>query len=153
VNGIATEIKDLVFKVHYENGPKGMRAVIVCDEEPRIRVHGSAFGVIPTWAIDVVLPSNMEELTQSFFKVATRGNGGKGIVLKARTRVGDTGAHVLDIDAEAEGLNNFLVRMGFKIARRKLIPPDEAFEDLTRYLRDGHKCFGADIDAFAAETK
>ncbi len=153
VNGIATEVKDLVFKVHYESTPKGLRSVIVCDEEPKIRVHGSAFGVIPTWAIDVVLPSNMEELTQSFFRVATRGNGGKGIVLNARTRVGDTGAHVLDIDAEAEGLNNFLVRMGFKIARRKLIPPDEAFEDLTAYLRGGHAAFAKDIDAFAAETK
>ena len=153
VNGISTEIKDLIFKVHYENGPKGMRTLITCDEEPRIRVHGSAFGVIPTWAIDVVLPSNMEELTKSFFQVATRGNGGKGIVLKGATRIGDTGAHVLDIDAEAEGLNNFLVRLGFKLARRKLIPPDDAFEDLTQYLRDGHKCFGADIDAFAVEGR
>src|SRR5581483_7369262 len=130
VNGIVTEVKDLVMKVHYESTPKGLRSTIVCDEEPKIRVHGSAFGVIPTWAIDVVLPSNMEELTKSFFHVATRGNDGKGIVITAGTRVGENGVSVFDVDAEAEALNNFLVRLGFKLARKKLIPPEEAISDL-----------------------
>lgn len=153
VNGIATEVKDLCFKVHYESTEKGLRSVIVCDEEPKIRVHGSAFGVIPTWAIDVVLPGNMEELTKNFFRVATRGNEGKGIVLEAGTRPGDSGAHVFDLHAEAEGLNNFLVRLGFKLARKKLIPPDDALDDLGQYLRGGHTAFSKDLEGFAADAK
>lgn len=153
VNGIVTEVKDLVFKVHYESTPTGLRSRIVCDEEPKIRVHGSAFGVIPTWAIDVVLPGNMQELTQSFFHVVTRGNGGKGIVVVARTRSGSNGANVLDLDMEAEGLNNFLVRLGFKLARKKLIPPDDALADLAAYLRGGHAALTKDFEGFAAEAK
>jgi hypothetical protein len=153
VNGIATEIRDLVFKVHYESGPAGMKARIVCDQEPKVRVHGSAFGVIPTWAIDVVIPGNMEELTRSFFHVATRGNGGRGLVITAGTRVSASGVNVFDLDAQAEGLNNFLVRLGFKIARRKLIPPDDAVTDLARYLRDGHVAATKDIEDFAASVK
>jgi hypothetical protein len=60
---------------------------------------------------------------------------------------------LIDLDARAEGLNNFLVRLGFKIARRKLIPPDEALDDLAKYLRGGHAAFTADIEGFAADQK
>ena len=154
VNGICTEVKDLAFKVHYESGAKGMSSVIVCDEEPKVRVHGSAFGVLPTWAIDVVIPGNMEELTRSFFHVVTRGNGGKGMVIRADTRVSaNSGVSVFDLDGEAEGLNNFLVRLGFKLARKKLIPPDDAIDDLAHYLRDGHAALTKDIEEFAAGVK
>lgn len=153
VNGIVTEIKDLVFNVHYENTSQGLRAAMVCDTEPKVRVHGSAFGVIPTWAIDVVVPGNMEELTRSFFHVVTRGNDGKGIVVRADTRVGANGTHLLDLDMQAEGLNSFLVRMGFKIARRKLIPPDDALDDIGHYLRAGHAALTKDIEDFAATVK
>ncbi len=154
VNGICTEVKDLAFKVHYENGVKGMNAVIVCDEEPKVRVHGSAFGVLPTWAIDVVIPGNMEELTRSFFHVVTRGNGGKGMVIRADTRISaNSGVSVFDLDGEAEGLNNFLVRLGFKLARKKLIPPDDAIDDLAHYLRDGHAALTKDIEEFATGVK
>ncbi|HZV01658.1 MAG TPA: hypothetical protein VFF73_33415 [Planctomycetota bacterium] len=153
VNGIVTEIKDLMMKVTYESGEKGMRTRIVCDQEPKVRVHGSAFGVIPTWAIDVVIPGNMEELTKSFLKTVTRGNDGKGLVMEAGTRVGENGTNILDFGGEAEGLNNFLVRLGFKIARRKLIPPEEATDDLASYLRAGHAAITKDVEDFAASTK
>jgi hypothetical protein len=150
VNGIVTEVRDLAFKVDYEKTREGMRARIVCDEEPKVRVHGSAFGLIPTWAIDIVLPGNMEELTKSFLRVMTRGNDGKGVVIELSERRGASGGNVATADMTAEGLNNFLVRLGFKIARRKIIPSDDAVDEIAAFLRGGHDAFVSDLDAFAA---
>jgi hypothetical protein len=153
VNGIVTEIHDLKIKVAYEAGAQGMRCRMVHDECPKVRVHGSAFGVIPTWAIDVLIPGNMEELTTSFLRTVATGNDGKGLVMDLDSRLGQSGASVLTFDMQGEGLNNFLVRLGFKLARRKLIPPDDAFEDLSEYLKKGHRAFVSDFETFAADCK
>lgn len=149
VNGITTEIRDFVVKVAYEKTNDGMQSRLVCDEEPKVRVHGSAFGVIPTWAIDVVMPSNMEDLTRNFLRVVTRGNDGKGLVVDLAQR-GSASGNVLELENQAEGLNNFLVRLAFKVARRKLVPPDEAVQELAGFFRAGHDAFTADLEAFAA---
>jgi hypothetical protein len=153
VNGITTEISDLSYSVEYQAGPDGMKARIAFDHEPRVRVRGSAFGIIPTWAIDVVMPSNLEELTTDFLKVMTTGNDGKGIVLDFASRPGKTGTNVLSMDASAEVLNNFLIRLGFKVARQKLVPPEAALDQLAAYFRDGHGAFSADFEQFAQDGK
>lgn len=150
VNGITTEIRDLCFKVDYEKTNDGMHTHIVCDEEPKVRVHGSAFGVIPTWAIDVVMPSNMEDLTRNFLRAVTRGNDGKGLVVDLDQRGGKSGLNVLALENQAEGLNNFLVRLAFKIARRRLVPPEDCVAELAQFFRAGHNAFAADLEAFAS---
>ena len=153
VNGITTEIRDLVFKVDYEKTNDGMKAKIVCDQEPKVRVHGSAFGVIPSWAIDVVIPGNMEELTRSFLRVVTRGNDGKGLVLNLKETEAKSGGNIAGFESQAEGLNNFLVRLAFKIARRKLIPNEEVAAEMGGFLRDWNAAFGGDLEAFASQPK
>ncbi|MBI3723055.1 hypothetical protein HY251_03735 [bacterium] len=153
VNGIVTEVHDLVFKVDYERTQDSMTAKIVLDEEPKVRVHGSAYGVIPTWAIDVFIPGNMEEITRSFFRVLAKGNDGKGLVLEVAERGGKNGSNVLEVSGQHESLNNFLVRLGFKISRRKLIPPEDAVNDIADYLRKGHEAFAKDLADFSADSK
>jgi hypothetical protein len=152
-NGIVTEVHDLVVKVDYTRTQDGMEARFVMDQEPKVRVHGSAYGVIPTWAIDVFIPGNIEELTREFLRVVTRGNEGKGTVIDLSERSGKNGANVAVLDFQQEALNSTLVRIGFKIARRKLIPPQDAVDDLSEYLKKGHAAFEADFDAFVADQR
>jgi hypothetical protein len=153
MNGITTDIRDLDAKVVYERkADESMELHYALDKEPVVQVSGSAFGVVPTWAIDAVIPGNMEDLTREFLRTVTRGNDGKGLDLAIRVQRGQR-TSVLETEGSAEGLNNALVRIAFKIARHKLIPSDEALDDIGRALRGAHAAFGKDLVRFAETIK
>jgi len=89
----------------------------------------------------------MEDLTREFIHTLARGNDGKGIQGEVRIRRGAR-TSVLDVDVAAEALNNALVRIGFKLARRRLIPDAAAVADIARAMRGTHAAFGKDLTAF-----
>ncbi len=158
MNGITTEMRDLNFKVTYARQPKDPKVVngegesmalrYVLDEEPVVKVSGSAFGIVPTWAIDILIPGNIEDLTREFMRTVAKGNDGKGLEATFQVQRGARSS-VFELNGSAEGLNNALVRIGFKVARRKLIPGEQALDDIGRAMRGAHVAFTRDLARFA----
>ena len=44
----------------------------------KIEVGGSVYGVIPVWMVDLLIPSNVQEIMNSFFQTLAMGNDGNG---------------------------------------------------------------------------
>lgn len=153
VNGIVTDVRDFDLDAVYARG-KGDRIDLdlALTTEPAISVGGSAFGLVPTWAIDVFIPGNIKDLTKEFFRTLAKGNDGRGLRTFIRSRRGEK-TSILELGGEAEGLNNGLVRLAFKIARRKLIPNEAAVNDIGRALRGMHSAFSEDLATFAAANR
>jgi hypothetical protein len=150
VNGIVTEVRDLDLDATYRRGARdAVDLDLAMSGEPAVSVSGSAFGIVPTWAIDVFIPGNLQELTRAFFRTLAKGNDGRGLRTFVRSRRGQRST-VVELGGEAEGLNNGLIRLGFKIARHKLIPGEAAVKDIARSLRGAQAAFTQDLSAFAA---
>lgn len=116
---------------------------------PGIRVEGRALGFLPTGLVDAFIPGNMESLTRDFFEVATRGNGGKGVV--ARFDVGSDGPSGQGVFAGSlavEALDNFLVKTGVGIVNDRVLPSDDASDDNERFAAELHDAFVKDLGRF-----
>ncbi|TGK29532.1 hypothetical protein EHQ12_17415 [Leptospira gomenensis] len=92
-------------------------------------VSGGFSYVIPTWAIDFVIPGNLESIIREFTDTLVRANGDKGtkVVLSWNRELGKT---FLRTHLESEFLDNFLIRFGLKIWNHKVLPSEEAREDI-----------------------
>jgi hypothetical protein len=153
VNGITTEVHDLRFKAVYEKTADGMRSELVFDEEPTIHVRGAAYGLVPAWELDIAVPGGLEGLTRDFYRVLTKGNGGRGLRFATTVCSGKDGSTVATAESEADFLNNWIIRLGFKVANRALHPPDDVLEALTSFVKEGEVAFAKDLEAFAADTQ
>ncbi|MCO5169264.1 MAG: hypothetical protein M9894_23210 [Planctomycetes bacterium] len=154
MNGILTDVRGLEVDGLYERRPDGADLTGRLTRVPQVVVSGNAFGFLPSWAIDIVLPSNLAELTTEFFTAICRGDGGRGATfgLRARQREAD-GPATLALSGQVEVLNSLLIRLGFRIANQKLLPGEKAREELWTLLARARDAFERDLGGFSRVMK
>lgn len=149
VNGIETRVRGLELRSTYLEQPLGADLVTTITRPPVVAVSGSAYGFLPTWAIDVVIPGNIEELTREFLTTACTGNDGRGITLGLQARqAGPQGAATLRSFGACEVLNSLLVQLAARIANEKLLPSEAARGQLWAVFQEAHQAFLADFQAW-----
>lgn len=111
---------------------------------PNVSVEGAAAGII-----DVLIPGNIQSLTQDFFRRAVQGNSKHGIAMRAalgsETRNGDG---VLEGSFDLEALDSGLVKMGVGMVNDRLMPSAAVFDDAKRILGEMHDAFIADLSRY-----
>ena len=95
----------------------------------RFRVTGGFLYVIPYWAINWVIPSNLEEIIHEFTKTLTEANDGKGSQIALQVS-NDSSGNFLKTSLNINILDNFFVRFGLNIWNRRFLPSDDAKEQL-----------------------
>lgn len=154
VNGIETKVRDLVLESTYLEHPAGADLVTTITRAPAVAVSGSAYGFLPTWAIDVVIPGNMEELTREFLSTACTGNQGRGVTFCLQSRQhGRDGPATLRTFGSCEILNSLLVQIAARIANEKLLPSAAAREQLWTIFQEAHQSFLADFQVFKDQVR
>ena len=155
VNGIETRVRDMVLRSTYIEHAGGCDLLTEVTQPPTVAVSGSAYGFLPTWAIDVVIPGNMEELTREFLTTACQGDDGRGLrlALHSRQAGGKNGPATVQVCAQTEVLNSLLVRIAAQIANEKLLPSAEVREEIWTVFAEAHQAFLADFQEFAAQVR
>lgn len=154
MNGILTEVRGLEVDGVYARRPDGADLTGRLTRVPQVAVSGNAFGFLPSWAIDIVLPSNLAELTTEFFTAICKGDDGRGatFALRARQREAD-GPATLALAGQVEVLNSLLIRLGFRIANQKLLPGEQARDELWALFARARDAFERDLHGFSRVLK
>jgi hypothetical protein len=111
---------------------------------PNVAVEGAAAGII-----DVLIPGNIQSLTQDFFRRAALGNNNKGIAIQVVA-----GSEQRDVDGVLEGsfeldaLDSRLVKMGVGMVNDRIMPNSEVVADGKRILTELHDAFAADLSRY-----
>ncbi|MCB1157927.1 MAG: hypothetical protein H7A25_02825 [Leptospiraceae bacterium] len=99
------------------------------------QVSGGFSHIVPAWLIDMFIPGNIEELIQHFTETMVRANSGTGSFVHLGFTKKDS--FLFRIQAESEFLNNFLVRFGLKVWNYRILPYEEARDDIRKFLQTG----------------
>lgn len=114
-----------VFVNHPDNGSLSFRILKV----ETFEVSGGFSYVIPTWAINLVIPGNLESIIHEFTETLVHANGDKG-TKAALFWNREAGKTTMKTHVESEFLDNFFIRFGLKIWNHKVLPSEEAREDI-----------------------
>lgn len=149
VLGIEVAIRRMKIDMKYVPGPTGLRLNASARTMPEVEVGGAALGFIPAALVDVFIPSNIEELSNSFLRTAVEGNHGRGAVVEVRhDRPSTEDNATIEVAAGVEALDNFLVTLGMGIAADRIIPDEDEASDIERGLWDAHLAFKSDLARF-----
>ncbi len=156
-SGIRGEIRDIVVSGRYDRTDRGAALATRVTGKPKVTFRGAAFGVIPTWMVDVLIPSDMTTLTDDFFRVLVDGRDGDGattaVAIERRHGPGGTEPLVLEGRADLEILNNALINFAIKIANRRILPHDETRDQVLEFLREGFEALREDTQRFADRAR
>jgi hypothetical protein len=143
--GLKLDVVSLTVPLDYFPDNRGLN-LKVCLVQPPDVVHagGRAFGFLPLWLIDMLIPSNVQEITGDFFQALAIANDGRGSMLEFEGTSGTEGKNHFLTKAEAEVLSNGTIKMGFNMQRRfareqqKLIAEFNLFDEQLRkaFYRD-----------------
>lgn len=158
LNGITTEVRGLEVDGTYAQGDGGAVLTARVSRVPTVAVGGTAFGILPSWAIDVMIPGNIGELTTELLTVLCKGDGGRGATFSLRARqamteTGRDGPSTLELSGQLEVLNSLLIRLGFQIANQKLLPDEDVRAEVWDLFTRAHGALEQDLASFAQVMK
>ena len=134
--GLHLDIASLQIQFDYRFDGRGVDFKTCLLHPPdRIETGGRAFGFLPLWLIDMLIPSNVEKITQDFFQVLASGNKGQGGRFEIASLRQTPLQNILFIGAGGEVLANGTIKLGFRLQRqfaakqKKLIAELKAFKE------------------------
>ena len=120
--------------VEYANGQDGLRLKASMRQSPRaVAISGRVLGVFPVWLVDLLIPSNVEEITVNFLETLVKSNGGQGAELELGSPPPQPRNNSLWLRADAEIASNGTLKLGSHFQRamavdlQKLLSQASAF--------------------------
>lgn len=150
VNGIRMIIRNIKLYQTYTHKKDTTSIDFLLKDTPIIqKVDGSAYGIVPVWLIDLLLPSNLETLMKDFFQALAKGRQGQGWFLKIQTH--STPNNRIDMAVGSEILSNGIIKIGLKIAADILIPDRETSQEIASFGKVFWHAFVSDYFRFRYE--
>jgi hypothetical protein len=144
--GVVVKIENLKSDLWYEPHGTYARLHVSQTSMPKVEIEGAALGFLPTGLIDAFIPGNMHDLTLDFFRVATKGNDGKGVSFWIHVGAEQADSDgVLETGFDIEALDNSLVKMGVGMVNDRLVPRAEVIADSKALLSAIHAGFVQDL--------
>jgi hypothetical protein len=133
VHGLKINTGNIGAYLRYTTNNENLSFFAKLTHMPQGKVSGALFGVLPTWLIDLSIPSDLQTLMNSFTETVYKANNGEGsraeIAWKKRA-----GQAVLHASASTEFLENRFIRIGMKIWVKKFRPNEHVQEDIRRFI-------------------
>ena len=124
--GLRLDIESLPIAVDYLFGDDGLVFKACLWQPPNtIAAGGWAFGFIPLWLVDVLIPSNVEELTRNFFQTLALGNDRQGTIIELESSGAREQHNIIRLQSDSEVLANGTIKLAFNL-QRKLIARQQA---------------------------
>jgi hypothetical protein len=143
--GLNLDIASLQVPISYRFDGRGVHLKAAILHPPdTVKAGGRAFGFLPLWLIDMLIPSNVEKITHDFFQTLANGNDGQGSRLEVASRQRTPLQNMLLVTAVGEVLANGTIKLAYNLQRqfaaeqKKLIAELKAFKEQlwTAFYRD-----------------
>jgi hypothetical protein len=118
---------------HNDGGPHLMARLVQTPQ--KIEVDGSVYGVIPVWMVDLLIPSNVQEVMNSFFQTLAKGNDGNGSMIRIDSFAEHALKQSLLLNTDAEVLANGTLKLGFNLQRNFFSMPPELFVEIRAFKK------------------
>lgn len=115
-NGLLFTTKGIRILADYESSKDRMLFILRSDNLVDTEVSGRALYILPTWTVDMLLPTSMEELIYDFSTVMIQANGGEGTVFKIVLDTRNPNDNKMHVFASTEFIDNFFIRFGARMA-------------------------------------
>jgi hypothetical protein len=116
--GLHFDIEGLQIAFEYANGEDGLRLKASLKQSPRaVVISGRVLGVFPVWLVDLLIPSNVEEITVNFLETLIKSNGGQGAEIEFGSPPPQLRNNSLWLRADAEIVSNGTLKLGSHFQR------------------------------------
>jgi len=124
--GLRLNIESLPIALDYINQDDDLEIKVCLWQPPEaIKTRGWAFGFIPLWLINALIPSNVEEITTNFFRTLALGNNGYGTQINLKSLGMREMKNHIRLQAATEVLGNGTIKLAFNM-QRKMVAKQEA---------------------------
>ncbi|TGK00288.1 hypothetical protein EHQ53_09705 [Leptospira langatensis] len=96
-------------------------------------VSGAFAYFAPSWAINIFVPGNLQSIIYEFTETVVKANNGKGTSVVLRWDR-DASKTLMKTQIETEFLDNFFIRFGLKIWNNRVLPDEDAKDDIRAVL-------------------
>lgn len=119
IMGLHLDMVALPLTLDYFSGGNTKRLEAQLNQPPEsITASGYVMKVIPVWLVDLIIPSNIEDIARKFFRTLAASNGGKGAIFEYGNYPPKALNRNLWVRTDAEVLANGMVRFAFNLSRR-----------------------------------
>jgi len=119
----------VVLDYRYSDGGPHLKARLV-QAPQKIEAGGSVYGVIPIWMVDLLIPSNVQEIMNNFFQTLAMGNDGNGSVIRIYSFPEQASKQSFLLNTNAEVLANGTIKLGFNLQRKFFAMPPELLVEI-----------------------
>jgi len=147
--GVTTEINDVKGVINYTENGDNAYLKMQMTQIPTVKIRGAALGIVPKGLINALMPGSIEALTLDLWETAIKGNNGQGIVAEMNFIHNEDQLTQLQLNAQFEALDNFMIRTGVAIVNDRIIPSEAVTNDFRALISDTFKAFGDDLQDYA----
>jgi hypothetical protein len=116
--GLHFDIEGLQIVVEYANSEDGLLLKASLKQSPRaVAISGRMLGVFPVWLVDLLIPSNIEDIISDYFKTLAQSNAGQGAEIQFGSPPPQPLNNSLWLRADAEIKSNGTLKLGSSIQR------------------------------------
>lgn len=133
VHGLKINTGNIGAYLRYQSNPERMSFFAKVTSMPEGKISGALFGILPTWLIDMSIPSDLQTLMNKFSQTAFKANGGEGTRAEIAWKKKSGQAH-MHLSASTEFLDNRFIRIGMKIWVKKFRPNEGVQEDIRMFI-------------------
>ena len=136
VVGLQFKIDGVQTVLDYANGDHGLYLRAGMKQAPQaVAVSGRAFGFLPVWLIDFLIPSNIEEIVSDYFETLANSNDGRGAELEIGSLPPGVGGNSIWLRAEADIISNGAGNLGFNIQRAMPIDQEKLLTQIRAFRK------------------
>jgi len=134
VVGLRLNIESLPIAVDYMNRDRELEIKACLWQPPEtIKTRGWAFGFIPLWLVNALIPSNIEEITTNFFRTLALGNDGEGTHINLVSQGGREMKNRIYLQAGTEILGNGTIKLAFNLQRKMIDKQDALLKEIQAF--------------------
>jgi hypothetical protein len=131
--GVEVNSGEALTRIDYQRLPQGARFDLRVIDIPTPEISGRALGVVPLFLVDVMIPSNIEELARQFVTVLAKGNHGEGSWMQIQWDESRPADAVVRLQAHTELLDNRFVNIALRAWGRRIHPDPATIEEIARF--------------------
>lgn len=146
VHGLKINTGNVGAYLRYQANAERMSFYTKLTQMPEGKISGALFGVLPTWLIDMSIPSDLQTLMNKFSQTIYKANNGEGSFAQIAWKK-QSGQATFHANASTEFLENRFIRIGMKIWVRKFRPNENVQDDIRRFIGSLTRALLADLNA------
>jgi hypothetical protein len=145
--GLHFLMDELNITLRYSNKKQGPHLVAQINQPPKeVKAYGRAFGFFPIWLIDLLIPSNVEDIRRNFYETLAMSNEGKGARIEAGSFSNHPSGHTFWFTTDTDVLANGTIKMAFNLQRKMLAKKEKLSQEIKSFRNQLWSAFYQDFN-------